>query len=179
MTFITPKEIIHSLNIGAGVTVADFGAGSGHYVFPIAKILGSGGKMYALDIQRKLLEKIKTEAEEEHLDNVEIIWADLEAEKGARLANSIVDKVLIANLLFQVPTDKRANVIREAFRVLKVGGEVAVLDWNDVSSLGPSALQRLTESEAERIFLENSFVKEKVFPAGDHHYGIIFKKTRD
>ncbi len=177
MTFLTPKEIVHSLNIGPGMVVVDFGAGSGHYVFPIAKILGEGGKIYALDIQKNLLEKIKTEAEREHLNNVEIILADLEAERGARLADGIADRVLISNLLFQVSPEKRPSVLREAFRILKTQGELALIEWGEASPLGPSALQRVTQREAERISLENGFVKEKTFPAGDHHYGIILKKT--
>lgn len=176
MSFITPKEVLHSISLSPGMVIADFGSGVGHYILPASQMVGDRGKVYALDVQKNLLEAIKNSAERAHQGNVEIIWADLEAPRGSRLADKIVDKVIISNLLFQISSDKRMAVITEAHRILKNGGEVALVDWADASPLGPSALQRLSKEEAVKLFESGWFQEDRIFPAGDHHYGIVFKK---
>lgn len=173
--FIKPEEAINNFELRHGMTVADFGSGSGHYILPIARRIGSSGIVYALDIQKNLLEKIKSEAEKNHISNVEIIWADIEGKDATKLANGSIDFIVASNILFQI-SDK--NVIpKEAFRVLKKGGRIAVIDWDKtVPGLGPSAGNLVVKTEAERLFLQEGFLEEKEFSAGDNHYGIIFRK---
>ena len=58
--FIKPEEIIKNFEVRSGMTAADFGSGSGHYVLAIAKKMNNLGTVYAIDIQKNLLEKIKS-----------------------------------------------------------------------------------------------------------------------
>ena len=53
--FIDPKEIIKLFNLKEGYKFADFGSGSGAYVLLASKIVGDGGIVYAIDIQKDLL----------------------------------------------------------------------------------------------------------------------------
>ena len=46
---------------------------------------GQAGVVYAIDIQKNLLETIKSEAVKQHLSNVDIIWADIEGKEGTKL----------------------------------------------------------------------------------------------
>ena len=87
--FIKPEEIIKNFEIRNGMVVVDFGSGSGHYVLAAAKKMnnsglpaGQAGVVYAIDIQKNLLETIKSEAVKQHLSNVDIIWADIEGKEG-------------------------------------------------------------------------------------------------
>lgn len=158
------------------MTVADFGSGSGHYVLETARRIGNTGTVYAVDIQKNLLEKIKTEAGKNNLTNVEIVWADLEGPEGSRLASGAVDFLVISNILFQL-RDK-IGLAREASRVLKSGGRAAVIDWSEsgTGGLGPAPSAVVAQKEAERIFTQEGFTEEREFPAGSNHYGLIFRK---
>ena len=173
--FIKPEEIIKNFEVRPGMTVADFGSGSGHYVLAIAKKMNNSGVVYAIDIQKNLLETIKSEAVKQHLSNVEIIWADIEGKEGTKLANGILDFAVASNILFQIG-DKEA-LAKEIFRTLKSGGRAAVIDWSaSFGGTGPSPKAVMPKKETERIFIQEGFLEEREFPAGDNHYGIIFKK---
>ncbi len=176
MAFVRPEEIVKKyFGLRAGDVAADFGAGSGHYVFPVAKIVRDSGVVYAVDIQKDLLEKIKSRAHEEGLKNVEIVWSDLDKPEGSRLAEGSADLIIISNLLFQV--ENKEEVVKEAFRALKKGGRAAVIDWSDsFGGLGPRKEDVMDKEECKKLFLENGFVLNDEFDAGAHHYGFIFKK---
>lgn len=173
--FIKPEEIIKNFEIRPGMVVADFGSGSGHYVLAVAKKINNSGVVYAIDIQKNLLEAVKSEATKQHLSSVDIIWADIESQEGTKLASGTLDFAIASNILFQIG-DKTA-LAREIFRVLKNGGRTAVIDWSaSFSGAGPSPKEVVPKKEAERIFMQEGFLEEREFPAGDNHYGIIFKK---
>ena len=173
--FIKPEEIIKNFEVRSGMVVADFGSGIGHYVLAIAKKMNNLGTVYAIDIQKNLLEKIKSEADKQHLSNVEIIWADIEGKEGTKLANGILDFAVASNILFQIG-DKEV-LAKEIKRTLKSGGRAAVIDWSaSFGGTGPSPKAVMPKKETERIFIQEGFLEEREFPAGDNHYGIIFKK---
>ena len=176
MAFVNPEEIVKKrFNLQPGMAVADFGAGSGYYTLAAAEIVSDSGVVYAVDIQKDLLEKIKTRAEDEGLKNVEIIWADLDRPEGSRIAENSLDFVVISNILFQ--TENKPAVAREAFRVLKSGGAAGVIDWSEsFGGLGPRPEDVLKRQDCEKLFLEAGFAVEKDFEAGEHHYGFLFRK---
>jgi len=176
MAFIKPEEIVRkNFGIQPGMAVADFGAGSGHYTFAVAENFGDSGVVYAIDVQKDLLEKIKSRAEEDGLKGVEIIWADLDKEEGSRLAGDSLDFAIISNLLFQ--SENKPAVAKEVWRTLKSGGRAGVVDWSEsFGGLGPKPEDIFSKQECEKLFLETGFILEKEFEAGEHHYGLIFKK---
>ncbi|TAN58296.1 class I SAM-dependent methyltransferase [Patescibacteria group bacterium] len=180
--FINPEQIVKNFEVWPGMVAADFGSGSGRYVLEIAQKMnnsglpaGKAGTVYAIDIQKNLLEAIKSEAEKRHLSNVDIIWADIESKEGTKLANGILDFAIASNILFQI-VNKEA-LAKEIFRVLKSGGRMALIDWTaSFGGTGPAPKAVVAKKEAEIIFIQEGFLEEKEFPAGDNHYGIIFKK---
>ena len=158
-----------------GMTVADFGCGSGHYTIAAAKRVGEKGRVYALDIQKDLLQAVKSAAEFNNLKNIEITWADLDLPQGSRLADNFVDFIIISNILFQA--EKREQIAKEALRILKDKGKVAVIEWErEGGKTGPLLEKRISKEEARNVFLEQGFKLEKEFQPGDNHYGLIFKK---
>lgn len=175
MAFVDPKQIIRQFAVGEGWHVADFGTGSGAYVFALAANVGGEGRVYAVDIQKDLLLKVKNEARARGLLNVEILWGDVEKAGGSKLRDNSMDAVVASNILFQVE-DKR-GCVREISRVTKPGGRVLIVDWTDsFGGLGPQQEAVLTKDAATELFQKERFIYEQSIPAGDHHYGIIFKK---
>jgi ubiquinone/menaquinone biosynthesis C-methylase UbiE len=174
--FIAPEKSIRAMGIEPGMVVVDFGAGSGFYTMEAAKRVGSVGKVYAVDIQKEMLKMIKGKAERDGYENVEIVWADLEAVEGTKLAKNIVDRVIISNILFQVGS-KRA-VAEEAFRILKPQCKLILIEWNESSKLGPHDEHKISQDAVKVLMESTGFVFEKDFDAGSSHYGLIFIKPK-
>jgi ubiquinone/menaquinone biosynthesis C-methylase UbiE len=174
--FLNPNQTIESLGLLPAMNVADFGAGSGFYALAAARAVGDRGKVFAIDIQKELLDRLKNEARRNKLLNIDVVWGDIEKPRGSGLRDSSVDSVLVTNVLFQVK-DKTA-VAKEALRVLKLRGSLLVVDWRDsFGSLGPRGEDVITVDQAQEIFILAGFSFEKRISAGEHHYGIIFKKS--
>jgi len=175
MPFLNPEEVIKEADLEAGLIVADFGCGAGFYSIPAATAVGSSGRVYALDIQKEMLEMVRSKGREKDLFNIETIVADLERPDGSKLNDEIVDRVFIANILFQ--TDDKENLIREAFRILKKAGKAIVVERDRIASRSELLRERLISKEkVKELFESNGFISGKEFHAGVHHYGLIFRK---
>lgn len=172
--FSDPQKNIAELGITDGMKVVDLGAGSGFYTIESAKKVGRRGMVYAVDVQQDLLNKIKNSAGLIGLHNIEIIWGNIEKIGGTKLKEAIADRIIISNTLFQIAPEDRDNLALETKRLMKSGGKLMVIDWASGSPLSPKTL--VPRMLAEGIFQKVGFQLEKSFDAGDHHYGIIFKK---
>jgi ubiquinone/menaquinone biosynthesis C-methylase UbiE len=172
--FSSPEQNVEKVHIDPGMKVADLGSGAGFYSFAAAKLVGPSGRVYAVDVQKDLLEKLKNDSLGQGISNIEIIWGDLDEPNGTSLQNDTVERVIIANVLFQVE-DKDALLV-EAKRILKPGGKVLFIDWSDsYGGLGPQPSDIIRPDVARTMFESEGFTFEKDIEVGDHHYGLIFK----
>jgi len=170
--FAHPARNVPLFEVQKGMSVADFGAGSGHYVWPIADAIGEHGHLFAIDIQRDLLKRIHNEAHRKGFKNVKIIWSDLETPKASKLADRSIDLVLISNLLFQI--ENKHAVLKEARRILRPSGSLIVIDWSDsFGMMGPHKDHVVTKEKGRTLIQENDLELVREFPAGAHHWGLI------
>jgi ubiquinone/menaquinone biosynthesis C-methylase UbiE len=174
--FADPENNIKQFAIKDGSVVADLGTGSGFYTLAAAKAVGSAGKIYAVDIDSDMLARIKDEADDMDLKNVEIIKGDLEKVGGTKLADGSVDAAIVSNILFQI--SNKDGLIKEVGRILKKGGRALVVDWKDsFGGLGPQNKAIVPLVTARDFFEIHGFEVEREIRAGEHHYGIIFRKS--
>ncbi|MFI5260598.1 MAG: class I SAM-dependent methyltransferase [Candidatus Paceibacteria bacterium] len=172
-SFSSPNENILHAGLEEGMKVGDFGAGSGHYSRAAAAIVGSSGKVYAVDVQEDLLKHLKLNTHEQHQHIIETVWGDIEKPGGTHLRDASLDAVLLANTFFQV--ENRFGLIAEIKRTLKPGGKLLFVDWaGSFGGMGPAASKVVPEPEAEAVFTKAGFHRVKSFNAGPHHYGILF-----
>jgi len=155
--------------------IADLGSGSGAYSLATAKALVSTGKVYAIDINKDLLNKLRNEGVKKGLYNIEVIWGDIDKFGGTKLRDYSVDMALLCNILFQL--ENKSEVVKEIKRILKPGGRVLVVDWSDsFGGLGPKPQAIVRRDVALEMFEKNGFHLDREISAGSHHYGLILKK---
>lgn len=172
--FAHPVRNVDALGIEPGMTVVDFGSGSGAYVLAIADRLQNKGHVYAVDVQQDLLRRTKNEAHKKGHKNVETIWSDLEKPNSSKIADRHVDVVLISNLLFQL-ADKGAP-LHEAWRILKPTGKLAIIDWSEsFGGMGPIKKDVVDRENALVEAQKAGFELLSEFDAGAHHYGLIMR----
>ena len=174
MSFTDPENNIKQFKLGEGMIVADLGAGSGFYTIPAGRAVGSSGKVYAIEVKKDFLSKIKNDATKAHVFNVEVIWGNIEKIGGTKLRQESVDAVIVSNTLFQLE-DKR-TLVDEVKRILKPAGKILVIDWSDsFSGLGPRPEDIISKEKAKELFQKNGFKIEREISSGENHYGFIAK----
>lgn len=170
-----PKRVIKDFLVREGSTVADLGVGYGHYAYALSEAVGEAGKVFAIDIQKDMLERLKKESDGKGIKNIEIIWGDVEVVGGTKLRADSVDAVVIVNVLFQI--ESKAGLVHEVSRILKTGGKVLLVDWSEsFGSMGPQPNMVVDENTARKIFETGTFEFQKNINVGGHHYGLVFIK---
>ena len=126
-TLQPPHVIIARSGIREGMRVLEVGCGSGCYTTAVARAVGPRGHVYGLDIQPGMLRQLADKLgrpENSNIQNVTLL------NKGAYelpFADGALDLVYTITVLQEIPDPLRA--LREAHRVLKPSGVLAVTEW--------------------------------------------------
>jgi len=173
--FDIPK-ILAKINIGPRQSVAELGCGNfGFFVFPLARLVGQNGRIYAVDILKSTLSEISQTAKQNNLPQITTVWSNLEKYKATKIESSSLDCALLVNVLHQ--SDKRAEILREAARLLKRGGRLLIIDWKDSDlPLGPETTKKVRPQTIKLAASKLSLITAEEFVAGPYHFGLILNK---
>lgn len=119
-----PDKIIERSGIKRGMTVLDLGCGSGAFTTFVARAVGKQGKVYAVDIQPKMLQQLErklAKPENQDIKNIELKQASA---YELPFENGTLDLVYMVTVLQEIPD--RGKTLREIRRVLRPGGILAV-----------------------------------------------------
>jgi arsenite methyltransferase len=154
----------------AGETVLDLGSGAGFDCFLAAKRIGRTGKVIGIDMTPEMVTKARGNARKVEATNVEFRLGEIE---HLPVADDSVD-VILSNCVINLSPDKGA-VFREAFRVLKAGGRLAISDVVAIEDMPPELAQSVEAmtgciagsakvSELEALLRDAGFEDVKIVP---------------
>jgi len=115
-----------------GTIVADIGAGDGKYAFAAAQIVGSSGKVFATEIDRDKLAKLRSEVTKRHLANVTVLESK---DADTNLPAECCDAIFLRRVYHHLT--KPAEFDAALIRSLKPGGRLAIIEFPPRSSLDP------------------------------------------
>ena len=116
-------KVMELLGVRPGMAVADIGAGSGYYVGRLSRRVGPEGRVFAQDVERRYLERLRQRVSRERLGNVELILGE---PHDPRLPPRSVDLALLVHMYHEIaqPFGLLANLAP----AMRPGGRVAILD---------------------------------------------------
>lgn len=115
--------IIENLDLKPGMSVLDAGCGPGRLTIPLAKAIGPQGKVTALDLQQRMLERVEEKARNDNLHNIQYVNAGI---GDGKLAQSHYDRALLVTVLGEIPNQQKA--LKELFDALKPGGILSITE---------------------------------------------------
>lgn len=170
------QGIVSKLEIRQGWTVADLGCGgSGLFVAPLARSVGKNGRVYAVDIQKNVLQVVESNMKFQHLENVKTVWTNLEKVGGADIPDIACDFAMLINVLFQ--NSDHESILKESARILKAGARLVVIDWKLVATpFGPPLTHRISQDTVMTLAISQGLQFVDGFEAGPYHYALVFSK---
>lgn len=153
-----------------GQVVLDLGSGGGFDAFLAAREVGNSGRVIGVDMTPEMISKARSNAETAQLNNVEFRLGEIE---HLPVADNSID-VIISNCVINLSPNK-AQVFRDAYRVLTPGGRLAISDVVATIEL-PEELKAdpalyagcmagaLQLDELETLLLEAGFVDIQITP---------------
>ncbi len=156
------------------MAVADFGCGNGYYAVAASELVGNSGQVFAIDVLEEALSQTATLAKLMGFSNVSTKQCDLEKLGSCPLADTSCDLVIMASFLHQV--ENKDNLVREAYRVLKTGGRLVVVEWQSEAVWGPIPAKRVSRQAVQQLLEKYSFRPVTELPAGSFHYALLYSK---
>jgi ubiquinone/menaquinone biosynthesis C-methylase UbiE len=175
LLWLPPDEVIAALGVQPGESVADIGAGTGYFTLPLARALGSAGKVWAVDAQTEMLSLLKEKLVLAGLSNVELLHAEGDRTEIPDAACAVV---FLANVWHEF--EDRDAVLRESQRILSPGGRIAILDWRtDVEPVaGPPLAHRIAPADAAKEMWLAGFEQIVFAEVGRHSWLVQGEKLQ-
>ena len=159
-----PDEVIAALNIKPGERIADVGCGPGYFTLPLADAVGLTGKVWAVDIQAEMLDRLREHIAKRELSNIE---PQLVPENDPRLLPGQVDTVFIVNTYHHF--SYRPVYVSKLRSALAPGGRIVIIDFIPKSREQRGFGPRL-EMQLDRATIDLEMAASGLKPAAVHTF---------
>lgn len=151
--FLPPEKTLMKCGLKAGDVVADVGCGTGYFTLPAARIVGEGGRVYAVDTSRRMLDELSQRLGAEAFSNVEVVHS---GEYRIPVEKESCTFALLSAVLHEV--DNKRKFLTEIKELLRPEGTLAVLEWNTVHPEdGPPLKERIAVAELSQMLMDQGF----------------------
>jgi ubiquinone/menaquinone biosynthesis C-methylase UbiE len=133
---------VERLGLKPGQKILEIGPGPGRLLIPAAKRVLPGGEAVGIDIQQKMLDRLKARAEQAGVTNLRAIHGDAVRE---HVPEASFDLVFLCTVLGEIPD--RPAALAECYRALKPGGVLSITEmFGDPHYQSRSTVRRLAEA---------------------------------
>ena len=173
-TWQKPAQVVASLNLKPGQSVADLGAGTGYFVPYLADAVGRKGVVYALEVETTLVDHLRQRAQSADLPQVKSV---LTAKDRPSLPRNAVDLVLIVDTFHHL--DYRQDYLPKLHDLLPPLGRVAIIDWKkEPLPEGPPPDHKLPRETVIGEMSDAGFELIESPVILPYQYFLIFRKAR-
>ena len=156
------QEIFAEMRVRPGATVADVGAGDGFFTSRLARAVGPDGRVFAVDIDDKALERLRKRLDDDGIQNVTVIKG---AADDPKLPSGVLDSALIVNAYHEI--EHHEPVLAALRRALKPEGRLVIVEPVSDSRRGRPRADQVRDHE-----IDPEFVLRDARAAGFHIVGL-------
>jgi len=168
---LNPDLIWETLNLSNPEVLVDIGAGTGFFASLFCKKM-TQGKIYACDTSEIMINWMNENLPND--GNCSIIPTKCE-ENSIPVTDGVADLVYLINLYHELEEPK--SMLLEAYRLLKNGGKIAVIDWKpEETPEGPPVKIRIPEKIVFKHLEDSGFINIKNHNILPYHYFFTGKK---
>ena len=169
-----PDRAIEALEVRPGDVVADVGAGSGYFTVRLARRVGSGGRVFASDIQPEMLSLLRARLARERLSNVEVV---LSTETDPRLPARRFDLILLVDVYHELAQPQ--VIVGKLLASLKPAGRLVLLEYRKEDPAIPIRPEHKMSVEEARLELEaEGFQLDRVIGILPRQHILVFRPAR-
>ncbi len=166
---LDPEKFLRAAGLQEGMAFMDIGCNDGFFAIPAAKIVGSSGKVYGVDIDPEAIQRLARRATEEGLENIE---ARAGTAEETLFCDGCADMIFFGIVLHDF--NDPAHVLKNARAMLATGGKLINLDWKkEPTEAGPPLSVRLSEADASTLIEEAGLTVSRVDDFSPDFYLII------
>ena len=170
-----PTKLHELLRIEPGHSVADIGAGSGYHTFRMSKLVGPKGKVYAVEIQKEMLDIIAKRAKKNNVENIELV---LGTTKNPKLPADKLDLILLVDVYheFDLPYEMTVEMVKS----LRAGGRLVFVEFRLEDEKVPIKLvHKMTEKQViKEMMLHPELKHAKTLDGLPWQHVVIFEKKK-
>ena len=168
-SWYNPEDILQATGLEEGMTFVDVGCGDGFFTFLAAEMVGETGQVFAVDIDKAAIEKLKKKAKELGYNNIKAVVGRAE---DTVFCKNCADVVFFGMDLHDF--DQIVKVLHNAQLMLDLDGVVADLDWKKIETpMGPPLEIRLTPINVIEQLQSAGLMGEQTFDVGPYHYLVL------
>jgi len=165
-----PHEVMMSLGIQEGETIADIGAGSGYFSFRFARHVGEKGKVYAVDINPDMILYMNRRIREMKIKNVVTV---LSAPDDPLLPDGSIDRFFVCETWHHIQNQTQYLALMK--KMLRPGGQVIIIDFQKRDlPVGPPNEMKIAREDVIQQMQANGFQLAKENTFLPYHYFLIF-----
>ncbi len=165
-----PHEVVMSLGLKEGETIADIGAGSGYFTFRFSHHVGDNGKVYAVDINPDMILFMNRRIRDMKVKNVVTV---LSAPDDPLLMDRSIDRFFICETWHHIQNKPQYLALMK--KMLKPGGQVIMLDFQKRDlPVGPPNEMKIAREDVIEQMQAAGFKLDKENRFLPYHYFLIF-----
>ena len=150
------SEILAALQAEPGKRIADVGAGEGFYSLRIARAVGPTGRVTAVDVSEKYLDKLRARLQQDNMTNVDVVVGAVD---DPHLPENAFDAVLIYNAYHEMTAPE--PILKAILRALKPGGRLVMSEPLHDNVRGATRAEQVKDHE-----IGPNFVQQELQGAG-------------